>query len=93
LNGDDTYQFHVRAGGVRCGACRQIGEPSLPMLPGTMKTLLRSMDMDLTRMSQLLMSEQSARESRQIMMHFIRHLLGKELKSLQVFHQIRKIGL
>jgi recombinational DNA repair protein (RecF pathway) len=63
------------------------------MSPGTMKTLLRSMDMDLTRMSQLLMSERSARESRQIMMHFIRHLLGKELKSLQVFHQIRKIGL
>ena len=93
LNGDDTYQFHVRAGGIRCGACRQIGEASLPISPGTIKTLLRSLDTDLTRVNRLLMSEQSARESRQIMMYFIRHLLGKELKSLQVLHQIRKIGL
>jgi DNA repair protein RecO (recombination protein O) len=93
LNGDDIYQFHVRAGGIRCGACRQTGEASLPVSPGTVKTLLMSRDMDPAKMNRLLMSEQSVHESRQIMMHFIRHLLGKELKSLQVFHQIRKIGL
>jgi DNA repair protein RecO (recombination protein O) len=93
LNGDDIYQFHVRAGGIRCGACRQSGEASLPVSPGTVKTLLMSRDMDPAKMNRLLMSEQSVHESRQIMMHFIRHLLGKELKSLQVFHQIRKIGL
>lgn len=93
LNGDDIYHFHVRAGGIRCGACQQSGEASLPVSPGTVKTMLMSRDMDLTRMSRLLMSERSARESRQIMLHFIRHLLGKELKSLQVFQQIHKIGL
>lgn len=93
LNGDDTYQFHVRAGGIRCGACRQTGESSLTVSPGTIKTLLMSRDIDPSKMSRLLMSERSAQESRQVMMNFIRHLLGKELKSLQVFHQIRKIGL
>jgi DNA repair protein RecO (recombination protein O) len=93
LNGDDIYHFHVRAGGIRCGACRQSGEASLPVSPGTVKTLLMSRDMDPTRMNRLLMSERSAHESRQIMLHFIRHLLGKELKSLQVFQQIRKICL
>ncbi len=93
LNGDDSYQFHVRAGGIRCGACHKPGEASLPVSPGTVKTLLLSRDMDPARMNRLLMSERSAHESRQIMMHFIRHLLGKELKSLQVFNQIRKIGL
>ena len=93
LNGDDTYQFHVRAGGIRCGACREIGEASLPVSPGTVKTLLMSQDMDMTKINRLIMSERSIQESRNILMHFIRHLLGKELKSLQVFHQVRKIGL
>lgn len=93
LNGKDTYQFHVHAGGIRCGACQKIGEASLPVSPGTVKTLLMGRDMDLTKLNRLLMSERSAHESRQIMMHFIRHLLGKDLKSLQVFHQVRKISM
>jgi DNA repair protein RecO (recombination protein O) len=93
LNGADIYQFNARAGGIRCSACHRTGEASLSCSTGTLKTLLRGQDVDLSRMSRLLMSEQSALESRQIMLHFIRHLLGKELKSLQVFHQVQKIGL
>jgi DNA repair protein RecO (recombination protein O) len=93
LNGADVYSFNARAGGIRCSACHRTGEASLSCSTGTLKTLLRGQDVDLSRMSRLLMSERSALESRQIMLHFIRHLLGKELKSLQVFHQVRKIGL
>jgi DNA repair protein RecO (recombination protein O) len=93
LNGADVYWFNARAGGIRCSACHRTGEASLSCSTGTLKTLLRGQDVDLSRMSRLLMSERSALESRQIMLHFIRHLLGKELKSLQVFHQVRKIGL
>jgi DNA repair protein RecO (recombination protein O) len=93
LNGADVYQFNARAGGIRCSACHRTGEMSLSCSTGTLKTLLMGQDVDLSRMSRLLMSEQSVLESRQILLHFIRHLLGKELKSLQVFHQIRKIGL
>jgi DNA repair protein RecO (recombination protein O) len=93
LNGADVYQFNARAGGIRCSACHRTGEASLSCSTGTLKTLLMGRDVDLSGMSRLSMSEQSALESRQIMMHFIRHLLGKELKSLKIFHQIRKIGL
>jgi DNA repair protein RecO (recombination protein O) len=93
LNGANVYQFNARAGGIRCSGCHRAGEAALPCSTGTLKTLLMGQDVDLSRMSRLLMSEQSALESRQIMLHFIRHLLGKELKSLQVFHQVRKIGL
>jgi DNA repair protein RecO (recombination protein O) len=93
LNGADAYQFNARAGGIRCSTCHRTGEASLSCSKGTLKTLLMGQDVDLSRISRLLMSEQSALESRQIMLHFIRHLLGKELKSLQVFHQIRRIGL
>jgi hypothetical protein len=57
------------------------------------KTLLMSRDIEFAKMNRLLMSERSIQESRNMLMHFIRHLLGKELTSLQVFHQIRKIGL
>jgi DNA repair protein RecO (recombination protein O) len=92
LNGADIYQFNARAGGIRCSACHRTGEASLSCSTGTLKTLLMGQDVDLSRISRLLMSEQSVLESRQIMLHFIRHLLGKELKSLQVFHQVRKIG-
>jgi DNA repair protein RecO (recombination protein O) len=92
LNGAEIYHFHVRAGGIRCGACQQTDEGSLPVSPGTVKTLLMSRGMDPTKMNRLLMSERSAHESRQIMTHFIRHLLGRELKSLHIFHQICKIG-
>ena len=93
LNGADAYQFNARAGGVRCSACHRTGEASLSCSTGTLKTLLMGRDVELSRMGRLLMSEQSALESRQIMLHFIRHLLGKELKSLHVFHQVRKICL
>lgn len=93
LNGADVYHFHCRSGGLRCGVCSGSKEGSLPISPGTARTLLMGRDMELSRMNRLLMSERSAQESRQIMTHFIRHLLGKELKSLQVFHQVRKIGL
>jgi len=93
VNGKDVYHFQARAGGIRCGACRQTGEASLPVSPGTAKTLLMGCDIDPAKINRLLMSEQSARESRQMLMHFIRHLLGKELKSHQVLNQIRKIGI
>jgi DNA repair protein RecO (recombination protein O) len=93
VNSVDIYQFHARAGGIRCGACHQVGEASLPVSPGTAKTLLMGRDIDLTKMNRLLMSERSAQESRQVLSHFIRHLLGKELKSQQVLNQIRKMGL
>jgi DNA repair protein RecO (recombination protein O) len=93
LNGADVYHFHVRAGGIRCGICCRTSEGSLPISTGTARTLMMSCDMDPSRMNRLLMSERSALESRQVLTYFIRHLLGKELKSLQVFHQLRKIGL
>jgi DNA repair protein RecO (recombination protein O) len=93
VNGTDVYQFHARAGGIRCGACHQPGEASLPVSPGTVKTLLMGRDIEMTKMNRLLMSERSAQESRQMLTHFIRHLLGKELKSHQVLNEIRRIGL
>jgi DNA repair protein RecO (recombination protein O) len=93
LNGADVYHFHVRSGGIRCGACCGNGEGALPISPGTARTLLLSRDTDLSRMNRLLMSERSAQESRQVLTHFIRHLLGRELKSLRIFHQLRNIGL
>jgi len=93
VSGGDVYHFQSRAGGIRCSACQQIGEASLPVSPGTAKILLMGGDIDPAKMNRLSMSEQSARESRQMLMHFIRHLLGKELKSHQVLNQIRKIGV
>lgn len=93
LNGADVYQFHVHDGGIRCGDCSRDVGACLPVSPGTVKTLLRSRDLEFAKMNRLLMSERGIQESRNMLMQFIRHLLGKELKTLQVLHQVRKIGL
>lgn len=92
LNGAEVYDFHVRDGGVRCGACRRDADASLPVSPGTLKTLLMSREMELAKISRLFMSERCSRESRNMLTQFIRHLLGRELKTLQVLQQVQKIG-
>lgn len=92
LNGADLYGFNARAGGVCCGSCRPAGETFLSCSAGTLKTLLMGRDAALSKLGRLFMSEQAALESRQIMLHFIRRLLGRELKSIHMLHQIRKIG-
>jgi recombinational DNA repair protein (RecF pathway) len=43
-------------------------------------------------LSRLVLSRQSVQESRQILVHFIQHLLGRELKSMQVLKQLRQLG-
>jgi DNA repair protein RecO (recombination protein O) len=91
LDGAGLYAFHARAGGIRCEACWGNTGAALLVSPGTVRTLLMCREMEPAKLKRLTMSEQSARESRHIMLHFIQHLLGRELKSLQVLHQIRRI--
>jgi hypothetical protein len=42
-------------------------------------------------LGQLLLSDRSADESRQLLAHFIRHILGRELKSVHVLNEIRSM--
>ena len=82
-------RFHPRAGGVKCESCGKNGDVALPLSPGTIRTLLLGRDIGMDRIGRVGMDPQSLEESRRLMRHFIRHLLGKDLKSVEVLNQIR----
>jgi len=89
----ETYQFVPSKGGIKCKTCHQNGLESFPVSVGTLKTLLLGKDIDILKINRIALSNQSSRESSNILCGFIQHLLGKELKSLQIFNQIRKMGI
>lgn len=93
LRNGDLYRFHPRAGGVKCESCGRNGDVALPLSPGTIRTLLAGRDIEMERIGRIGMDPQSLEESRRLMRHFIRHLLGKDLKSVEVLNQIRGMGI
>jgi recombinational DNA repair protein (RecF pathway) len=50
-------------------------------------------DIEMDRINRLTMDDQSLEESGRLMVHFIRYLLGKDLKSLEVLKQIREMRM
>jgi len=90
-----TYRFYVEEGGLRCSACYPSGFGSLPVSFDTIKMLLMGEEAwsELGQINRLLLSEQSAEESRVLLVSFIQYLLGKELKSLRVLTEVRNMGI
>lgn len=88
-NCDIPMVFNPAGGGVRCPKCSFNNRDSSPVSLGTIKTLLMGKDMEIARIHRLALSEQAAVESREILIRFIRHILGKELKSLDILNKIK----
>lgn len=86
-----TYRFHVKEGGLRCSACCPSGFGSLPVSFGAIRTLLMGKEIDPGQGNRLMLSEQLVAESRHLLVSFIQHLLGKELKSLRVMTEVRNM--
>ena len=93
INHQDTYRFIPEEGGIGCKMCHQNGYDSYPVSVGALKTLLLGKEIDICKITRINLSGQSAQESRNILSHFIHHLLGNELKSLQVINEIRRMGI
>jgi len=92
LEAESSYRFSNSRGGIKCSCCEAF-HPSTPSLSiGTLRSLIHAKDMPVDRLSRLILSRQSAQESRRLLVHFIQHLLGRELKSLQVLKQLRQMG-
>ena len=89
----ETYQFIPSKGGIICKTCHQNGIEAFPVSVGTLKSLLLGKEVELHKINRIILSNQSAKESRTMLSRFIYHLLGKELKSLQVLNEIRKMGI
>ncbi|HOD27969.1 MAG TPA: DNA repair protein RecO [Syntrophales bacterium] len=88
---DQSYQFVPREGGLKCGRCGTATYDALPISIGTIRTLLLGRDLDLAKLPRLVVSPQTARESQAVLTAFIRHHLGRDLKSMQVVSEIRKL--
>ncbi len=93
VDNGDSYYFLPKDGGVRCQACRGSNEQAIQLSAGTIRSLLLGRDMETSRIGRLILSPQSADESRKMMTSFIRHILGRDLRSLQVLQQIRRLGI
>ena len=72
---------------------QEAGDAALPLSSGTIRTLLLGRDIGMDRIGRVGMDPQSLEESRRLMRHFIRHLLGKDLKSVEVLNQIRGLEI
>jgi DNA repair protein RecO (recombination protein O) len=93
LEKETAYRFKAADGGLTCLTCRPDGPDAIPVSLGTIRTLLLGRDLAIDRLDRLLLSEQSAVESRLLLAHFIRHILGKELKSVHVINEIRRLRI
>ena len=86
-----TADFDAAKGGIRCSLCGRGDQSCIPVSAGTIKTLLMGKQTETNRIHRLVLSGNSLKESRYILRHFIRHILGRELKSLRVLDEIRKM--
>jgi DNA repair protein RecO (recombination protein O) len=93
LDKGTAYRFNAADGGLTCLACRPEGPDAISVSLGTIRTLLMGRDLAIDRLGSLLLSAQSSVESRLLLAHFIRHILGKEPKSVQVLNEIRRLRI
>ena len=87
----DSPCFCPSDGGIKCSECDRESFDSLPVSAGTLKILSMGKKMDTDRIHRLVLSKRALKESGDILRLFIRHILGKELKSQQVFNQIKNM--
>lgn len=89
----ESYQFIPSQGGIRCLSCHGNSFEAFPVSVGTLKSLLLGREIDVQKINRISLTDQAAQESRLILSRFIRHILGRELKSLSVLYQIRDMGI
>lgn len=90
--GGGSYLFSPREGGILCASCGG-GTDGVAVSAGSLKSLLLGRDVDTTIIGRIGLTPQTTLETRRMLGLFIRHLLGRELRSLQVLHQIRRLGI
>jgi DNA repair protein RecO (recombination protein O) len=86
-----AYYFHAGEGGIKCSACARPDRYDQSISTGTVRTLILGKDMDIDKIKLIAISEALAQESRNLITGFISHILGREVKSLKILEQVRKI--
>lgn len=93
LTNGNAYYFYPREGGIKCSVCARPERYEEPLSAGAVRTLLLGKNMDMDKIKLVSLSETLSAECREIMVGFITHLLGREIKSLKVMEQIRRMDL
>ncbi len=93
LTNGNAYYFYPREGGIKCSSCARPERYEQPLSPGAVRTLLLGKTMDLDKIKTVGLSGALAAECREMLVGFITHLLGKEIKSMKVMEQVRRMGL
>jgi DNA repair protein RecO (recombination protein O) len=88
-----AYYFYANEGGIKCARCARPQRYDQAISAGTVRTLLLGKDMDIDKIKLIALSDSLARESRNILSGFISHILSREVKSLKVMEQVRKLCL
>jgi len=86
-----AYYFDAREGGIKCARCARPERYDHPVSAGTVRTLLLGKEMDIDKIKLIALSDSLATESRAILVGFIVHVLGREVKSLRVMEQVKKL--
>jgi DNA repair protein RecO (recombination protein O) len=87
----NSYFFHASEGGIKCSTCASPQRYEQPISAGTVRTLLLGREMDMDKIKLIALSDSLAKESRSMLTGFISHVLGREVKSLKVMEQVRKL--
>ena len=87
----NSYYFHPQDGGIKCSICARPERYDQSISAGTVRTLLLGKDMNIDKINLISLSDSLAMESRNILIGFISHVLGHEVKSLKVMEQVRKL--
>ena len=85
------FSFSFEDGGIRCTGCTPVTTSRLSLSPGTAMTLITGKTMALEKIRRLVFTEQVLRESRMLLVPLIRHILGKEPKSLRVLQEVTRL--
>ena len=88
-----AYYFYANEGGIKCARCANPERYDQSISAGTVRTLLLGKDMDIDKIKLIALSDSLAVESRNILAGFIAHVLSREVKSLKVMEQVRKLCL
>ena len=88
-----AYYFYATEGGIKCADCAKPQRYDQSISAGTVRTLLLGKDMDIDKIKLIALSDSLAKESRNILVGFISHVLSHEVKSLKVMEQVQKLCL
>jgi DNA repair protein RecO (recombination protein O) len=87
----NLYYFHAHEGGIKCSACSKTKNYEQPISTGTIRTLLLGKEAEMDKIQCVAMNDALAAESRKLLVNFIAHILGREVKSLKIMEQVLKL--